>query len=164
MRRLALYDRVYMFSALAVLATGLLRLTLGAKGAAFYMSNPWFHAKITLFIVIGLCSIPPTLSFLRWQKQARQQPGFVPSEPEIRRARRWVMIESHLFILLPLCGADGARHRYVAPRQSQSRRRARCPASARTRAGSRRVSVSAWTGSGATRHCGRILRNMPART
>ena len=45
------------------------------------MSNPWFHAKITLFIVIGLCSIPPTLSFLRWQKQARQQPGFVPSEP-----------------------------------------------------------------------------------
>ena len=108
-RRLALYDRVYMFSALAVLATGLLRLTLGAKGAAFYMSNPWFHAKITLFIVIGLCSIPPTLSFLRWQKQARQQPGFVPSEPEIRRARRWVMIESHLFILLPLCAVLMAR-------------------------------------------------------
>ena len=73
------------------------------------MSNPWFHAKITLFVVIGLCSIPPTLSFLRWQKQARQQPGFVPSESEIRRARRWVMIESHLFILLPLCAVLMAR-------------------------------------------------------
>src|SRR3546814_4490392 len=45
-RRLALYDRLYLASALAVLVTGLLRLTLGAKGVAFYMSNPWFHAKI----------------------------------------------------------------------------------------------------------------------
>ncbi|KCV36987.1 DUF2214 family protein, partial [Bordetella bronchiseptica] len=44
--RLALYDRLYLASALAVLATGVLRLTLGAKGAAFYMANPWFHAKI----------------------------------------------------------------------------------------------------------------------
>ena len=105
-RRLALYDRVYMFSALAVLATA---CCADAPRAPPSMSNPWFHAKITLFIVIGLCSIPPTLSFLRWQKQARQQPGFVPSEPEIRRARRWVMIESHLFILLPLCAVLMAR-------------------------------------------------------
>lgn len=109
LKRLAVYDRLYMFSAIAVLATGVLRLTLGIKGAAFYMGNPWFHAKITLFVVIGLCSAPPTLAFLRWAKQARQQPGFVPSEPEIKRARRWVMIESHLFIFLPLFAVLMAR-------------------------------------------------------
>ena len=63
------------------------------------MSNPWFHAKITLFIVIGLCSIPLTLSFLRWQKQAPPAAGLrVPSGVRDLRARRWVMIESHLFI------------------------------------------------------------------
>jgi len=105
-RRLALYDRLYLASALAVLATGVLRLTLGAKGAAFYMGNPWFHAKIALFVIIGLCSIPPTLAFLRWSKQPQ---GYVPPEAEIRRARRWVMIESHLFILLPLFAALMAR-------------------------------------------------------
>ena len=164
MRRLALYDRVYMFSALAVLATGLLRLTLGAKGAAFYMSNPWFHAKITLFVVIGLCSIPPTLSFLRWQKQARQQPGFVPSESEIRRARRWVMIESHLFILLPLCAVLMARASAcsAAPGSIQAPRQ--MPRQRPHPRGQLAGFVSAWTGNGATRHCGRILRNRPART
>ncbi|MDM9558002.1 DUF2214 family protein [Bordetella petrii] len=108
-RRLALYDRLYLASALAVLATGVLRLMLGAKGAAFYMSNPWFHAKIGLFVLIALCSIPPTLTFLRWRKQALQQPGYAPGEAEIKRARRWVMIESHLLILLPLFAALMAR-------------------------------------------------------
>jgi len=108
-RRLALYDRLYLASALAVLITGLLRLTLGVKGVAFYMSNPWFHAKITLFVIIGLCSIPPTLAFLRWRKQARQQPGYTPPDADIKRARRWVMLETHLFVLLPLFAALMAR-------------------------------------------------------
>ncbi len=108
-RRLALYDRLYLVSALAVLATGLLRLTLGIKGVAFYMANPWFHAKITLFVIIGLCSIVPTLTFLRWRKQARQQPDYAPADADIKRARRWVMLETHLFVLLPLFAALLAR-------------------------------------------------------
>ncbi|MCD0502632.1 DUF2214 family protein [Bordetella petrii] len=108
-RRLALYDRLYLVSALAVLATGLLRLIWGAKGAAFYMANPWFHAKMGLFVLIGLCSIPPTLAFLRWRKQALQQPGYTPDDAQIKRARRWVMIETHLFILLPLFAVLMAR-------------------------------------------------------
>ena len=107
-RRLALYDRVYMFSALAVLATGLLRLTLAPRAPPSICQilvprqDHALHRDRALFD-------PATLSFLRWQKQARQQPGFVPSEPEIRRARRWVMIESHLFILLPPCAVLMAR-------------------------------------------------------
>ncbi|CAP42165.1 DUF2214 family protein [Bordetella petrii] len=108
-RRLALYDRLYLVSALAVLATGLLRLTLGVKGVAFYMANPWFHAKITLFVIIGLCSIVPTLTFLRWRKQSRQQPDYAPADADIKRARRWVMLETHLFVLLPLFAALMAR-------------------------------------------------------
>ena len=107
--RLALYDRLYLVSAIAVLLTGLARLMMGAKGMDFFMPNPWFHAKITLFVVIGLCSIPPTLAFLRWKRQAASEPGFVPADTEIRRARRWVMIESHLLILVPLCAALMAR-------------------------------------------------------
>ena len=38
LKRLVIYDRLYLFSAIAVLATGVLRLTLGIKGAAFYLS------------------------------------------------------------------------------------------------------------------------------
>lgn len=109
LKRLVIYDRLYLLSAILVLATGLLRLTLGIKGAAFYLHNPWFHAKIALFVFIGLCSIPPTLAFLRWARQARQWPTFVPGAAEIKRARRWVMIESHLFIFLPLFAVLMAR-------------------------------------------------------
>ncbi|MNX80380.1 DUF2214 family protein [Achromobacter deleyi] len=108
-KRLIVYDRLYGVSAIVVLVTGVLRLTQGIKGAAFYMSNPWFHAKIGLFVLIAVCSIPPTLAFLRWARQSRQQPGFVPTLPEIKRARRWVMIASHLFIFLPLFAVLMAR-------------------------------------------------------
>ena len=107
--RLVRYDRLYAVSAVAVLVTGLLRLTLGAKGIAFYTPNPWFHAKMGLFVVIGLCSIPPTRRFLRWRKHAQEDPAFVPARGDILGARRWVMIESHLFIFLPLFAVLMAR-------------------------------------------------------
>lgn len=107
--RLVSYDRYYLLAALLVLVTGVLRFAFGAKGGVFYMINPWFHAKITLFIIIGLCSIKPTLSFLRWRDAARQDPAFVPSAEAIKGARRWVMIEAHLLILMPLFAVLMAR-------------------------------------------------------
>lgn len=108
-RRLSLYDLFYFISAMLVLVTGLLRLFYGAKGADFYVHNPWFHAKMTVFVLIALCSVPPTLAFARWRKQARRLPEFVPTPAEIKKARRWVMIEAHVFILLPLCAVMMAR-------------------------------------------------------
>jgi len=107
--RLARYDRLYGLSALVVAITGVLRLTLGAKGSAFYLANPWFHAKIGLFVIIALCSIPPTLRLLRWRRHAARDAGFVPADGDIRRVRRWVMIEAHLFMMLPLFAALMAR-------------------------------------------------------
>jgi len=107
-RRLAFYDRIYGLSAVAVLASGVLRLTLGAKGVAFYMHNPWFHAKIAVYVLIALCSIMPTIAFLRWSKAARQA-GHVPDDAAIRGARRWVLAETHLLVLLPLFAALMAR-------------------------------------------------------
>lgn len=109
LRRLSLYDLLYFVSAMAVLATGLLRLFYGAKGAGFIVHNPWFHAKMTVFVLIALCSVPATMAFARWRKQARTQPDFVPAPAEIRRTRRWVMIQAHVLILLPLCAVMMAR-------------------------------------------------------
>ncbi|MGO4303820.1 MULTISPECIES: DUF2214 family protein [unclassified Cupriavidus] len=108
-RRLSLYDLFYFLSAMVVLATGLLRLFYGAKGADFYLHNPWFHAKVTIFVLIALSSLPPTFAIARWRKQARKLPDFVPTPAEIKKARRWVMIEAHVFILLPLCAVMMAR-------------------------------------------------------
>ncbi|MGO4325542.1 DUF2214 family protein [Cupriavidus sp. 2TAF22] len=109
LRRISIYDLVYFLSAMAVLATGLLRLFYGAKGMQFYLHNPWFHAKMTVFVVIALCSLPPTFAIQRWRRQARTAPDFVPAAAELKKARRWVMIEAHLLILLPLCAVMMAR-------------------------------------------------------
>ncbi|HEY0201692.1 MAG TPA: DUF2214 family protein, partial [Burkholderiaceae bacterium] len=63
--RLAKVDMVYGIAAVMVLATGLARTWWSAKGTAWYWSNPLLHTKLTLFVVIALISIAPTLRYLR---------------------------------------------------------------------------------------------------
>ena len=108
-RRLARYDAVFGMAALAVLVTGVLRVLYGAKGAAFYLHNPVFHVKIGLYILVGLLSIMPTVAILRWKKQGKTLPDFVPTPSEIAKTRRWVMVESHLIIFIPLAAVLMAR-------------------------------------------------------
>lgn len=108
-KRLARYDAVFGFAALAVLITGLLRVFYGAKGYAFYVHNPVFHVKVGLFILVGLMSIVPTINILRWKKQGKTLPDFVPTPSEIAKTRRWVMVESHLIIFIPLAAVLMAR-------------------------------------------------------
>lgn len=107
--RLTRYDAAYFLMAILTLATGIGRLLLSPKGLAFYMANPWFHAKMGIFILIGALSLMPTLAFFRWKKQARRLPDFVPLAAELAKTRRWVMLEAHLLIFLPLCAALMAR-------------------------------------------------------
>lgn len=107
-RRLNRVDTIYLFAALAVLATGVLRTLLGAKGTAWYWHQPLLHLKLTLFVVIGLMSIRPTLAFRRWLK-ALDRDGSLPAEAEVRNARRWVMVQAHLLLLVPLAATMLAR-------------------------------------------------------
>ncbi|OCS47220.1 DUF2214 family protein [Ralstonia pickettii] len=108
-KRLGRYDAVYGVAAVAVVVTGVLRVIYGAKGYAFYVHNPVFHIKIGLFILVGLLSIVPTINILRWKKQGKTLPDFVPTPSEIAKTRRWVMIESHLIIFIPLAAVLMAR-------------------------------------------------------
>ncbi len=106
--RLARVDLIYGLSALAVLATGVARVVWGMKGAAWYGPQPLLHAKVTLFVVIGLLSIAPTMRFLRWRKTLRAT-GALPDEAAIRSTRRLVMIEAHLLAVIPLLAVFLAR-------------------------------------------------------
>lgn len=106
--RLARLDLLYGISALVVLATGLARVGWGMKGSAWYWSQPLLHTKVTLFVVIGLMSIVPTMRFLRWRKTLRTT-GALPDAAALRSTRRLVMIEAHLLVLIPLLGVFLAR-------------------------------------------------------
>jgi putative membrane protein len=111
-RRLSRVDTIYMFAALAVLATGVTRTLLGAKGAAWYWHQPLLHFKVTMYVVIGLMSIRPTLAFRRWVK-ALDRDGSLPAEAEVRNARRWIMVQAHLLVVVPLAATMLARGVWV---------------------------------------------------
>jgi len=107
-RRLARVDLVYGLSAGAVLLSGLARIYFGVKGSGWYWTHPLLHLKLTLFVVIGLISIRPTLMFLRWRRQL-DAGGGLPDAEQVRRARRMVMVQAHLLPLIPLAAVFLAR-------------------------------------------------------
>lgn len=107
-RRLGRLDMIYMFAAIAVLATGLLRTWLGVKGFGWYWQQPLLHLKVTLFVVIGLLSIKPTRAFMRWRRQL-DATGALPAEADVRGVRRWIMVQAHLLLLVPLAATLLAR-------------------------------------------------------
>lgn len=67
--RLSKIDGVYGLAALVLLGVGM-TLWLGGYGkpTEFYSKNPVFHTKLTLFVLIGLLSIYPTVFFIRHRK------------------------------------------------------------------------------------------------
>ena len=103
-RRLAGIDAVFFASALAALATGLLRLFLYAKGVSFYTGNPTFWVKMALYVIIAVISITPT----RWKRAAAER-GAAPAGDEIAAARRLIHIELGLLALMPLMAVLMAR-------------------------------------------------------
>jgi putative membrane protein len=107
-RRLGRVDMLYAIAAVVLLLTGLARTWWGIKGTAWYWHQPLLHLKLTLFVVIGLMSIKPTLLFGRWRKRLAAT-GELPPEAEVKQARRWVMIEAHLLVLVPLAATLLAR-------------------------------------------------------
>jgi len=106
--RLGKIDMVYGISAGVVLLTGLARVFLGSKGAAWYAHNPLLYVKLALFLVVGLISIKPTLMFVRWRRALRAS-GALPDAPEIKKARRLVMVQAHILPFIPLVAVFLAR-------------------------------------------------------
>ena len=107
-RRLARVDLLYLIAAIAVLVTGGLRVWLGSKGASWYLTNGLLHLKITGYVVIALLSLGPTFAYRRWVK-AVDATGAMPTEGEVRKVRKLVMIEAHLGALIPLAATFLAR-------------------------------------------------------
>lgn len=92
--RLSKIDGVYGLAVLSLLGVGM-TLWLGGIGkpTEFYSSNPVFHIKLTLFVVIGLLSIYPTVFFI---KQAKGDPIEMVDIP---KSIFW-MVRFELLILL----------------------------------------------------------------
>ena len=96
--RLSRIDAVYGIAALTLLGAGL-TLWLGgvAKPTAFYSGNWIFHTKISLFLLVGLLSIYPTVFFIRNRKGNGEEAVLVP------KSIFWILrAELLLLFIIPL--------------------------------------------------------------
>lgn len=99
-------DLVYGIAAIIVLATGLIQW-LGdglAKPADFYSKNPVFHTKLTLFVVVFLLSIYPTIFY------SKQSKGDLGDEINVSKGVIMVVrMELLLLFVIPLLAVLMAR-------------------------------------------------------
>jgi putative membrane protein len=107
--RLALIDLVYVLSAVIALGTGLLRWFVYGKGSFFYLSNPIFHAKLTLFVVLIILSIIPSLQYIKWKNQARN--GEIPGAlaGSVKKLLFFIRLELLIVAVIPLLAVMVAR-------------------------------------------------------
>ena len=66
--RVVAIDAWYGVLAVLILIVGFSRAIFAAKGWEYYAHNVFFWAKIGTFAAIGLLSVPPTLTFLKWRR------------------------------------------------------------------------------------------------
>ncbi|MPS25996.1 MAG: DUF2214 family protein [Alcaligenaceae bacterium] len=102
-------DAWYGSLAMLILAIGAARVAWGPKGAAFYLDNPVFWAKIAVFLAVGAISALPTLNYLRWRQQARHNAAFQPSPADIGRVRQAIRLQFLGWLALPILAAAMAR-------------------------------------------------------
>ena len=108
-RRLLFADLVFGVPAGVVLAVGLLRVFYFEKGASYYFHSVPFIAKLSLFAIVGLLSIYPTVTFLSWRTALKE--GSVPAvdAAKISAVRRIVHWEMATIVAILLCAALMAR-------------------------------------------------------
>jgi putative membrane protein len=109
-RRLQIADMVFGISAGVLLVVGLLRVYYFEKGATYYFHTWTFIAKLTLFVIVGLVSIVPTLEFLRWRKAVSQgqAPSVSPDKVHsLRSIMHWELVGVVVIILMAALMAKG---------------------------------------------------------
>jgi putative membrane protein len=103
-KRLAFIDQWYGLSAITLLGAGFTLWFVLGKPSQFYTYNWVFLLKISLFTIIGILSIQPTIFFM---KNRKGNPTDVVEIPQM--IRKMVAFELILLIFIPLCASLMAR-------------------------------------------------------
>ncbi len=111
--RLRVTDRVLGIAAGALFVIGLLRVFFFEKGAAYYFHSHAFLTKFSLFILVGLLSIIPTMEFVSWR--GALEAGQVPAMQAKKRKLVTAIIHGELasIVIIVLCAAIMARGGWV---------------------------------------------------
>jgi putative membrane protein len=102
-------DTVYGMAATVLLIVGFVRVLHTEKGSMYYFSSGPFLVKLTLFIVVAVLSIYPTIKFIGWRKALRE--GRLPEfdSGTRRKIRMLVHLELTLIFVIILMAIMMAR-------------------------------------------------------
>lgn len=104
LRRVFTLDTIYGVSALTLFFAGVALWVWVGKPAEFYSTNPTFHIKITLFALVGIMSIIPTVFFFK--NRSGEENGIVKVP---KRIKMFIRIELLLIFLIPYLATLVAR-------------------------------------------------------
>lgn len=85
-----------IFAGITVI-TGLLRMFYFGKGVDYYLINPLFIIKLSIFVLIGLLSVYPTITFLKIRKVKDE----VINMTQFNTIKLIITVEIILLLLIP---------------------------------------------------------------
>ncbi|GLH20979.1 hypothetical protein BR1R3_37210 [Pseudomonas atacamensis] len=107
-KRVLLADNLWGLSALTLLITGAMRAFGGyEKGSDYYLHQPLFHLKMTLFLLILLMELAPMITLLKWRIASSR--GVVLDSGRAKLYARISHVEALLLILMMVAATGMAR-------------------------------------------------------
>ena len=102
-------DAVYGLAGVAILVTGILRVKYFGQGGDFYTGNPVFWIKVSLYILVGLLSLYPTITYVLWAIPLSQNKLPEISENLVKRFKLIITTELVGFSIIPFFATLMAR-------------------------------------------------------
>lgn len=99
-RRILHIDTAYGISAAVLIIVGLLRVYFFEKGPAFYTNSTMYWIKMGLFILAGLLSIYPTIRFLKWRTNLKEDKAPEFTDDEYKKIRLLIHLELVCILLI----------------------------------------------------------------
>ncbi len=108
-KRIVIADICYGLAAVIILVTGILRVLYFGKGSDYYLDNPVFYIKVGLYLLVGLVSLYPTITFILWVRDLQNNQVPTLGINQVNIISYILKFEIVGFSLLPLLAAILAR-------------------------------------------------------
>ena len=102
-------DVIYGIAGLAILITGILRVRYFGQGGEFYLNNPIFWFKVSLYIIVGLLSLYPTTTYILWAIPLSKNELPIISDNIVKRFKYIISTEIVCFAIIPFFATLMAR-------------------------------------------------------
>ena len=102
-------DVIYGIAGLAILITGILRVKYFGQGGEFYLNNPIFWFKVSVYVIVGSLSLYPTTTYILWAIPLSKNELPIISDKVVKRFKFIISTELACFAMIPFLATLMAR-------------------------------------------------------